>query len=35
VYYSGYPDQFFFMVLSGLGEFEKFCKTGPSPIGIP
>jgi len=35
VYYSGYPDQFFFMVLSGLGEFEKFCKTGSSPIGIP
>ncbi len=35
VYYPGYPDQFFFMVLSGLGEFEKFCKTGSSPIGIP
>ena len=23
-YYSGYPDEFFFRVLSGLGEFERY-----------
>ena len=34
-YYPDHPNEFFFMVLSALGEFEKFCKTGSSPIGIP
>ena len=34
-YYSGYPDSFFFRVLSGLGEFERFVKEANPSIGIP
>lgn len=26
-YYKGYPDEFFVLVLSGLGEFEKYVQT--------
>ena len=34
-YYAGYPDAFFFRVLSGLGEFERFVKECNPSIGIP
>ena len=34
-YYPGYPDSFFFRVLSGLGEFERFVKECNPSVGIP
>ena len=34
-YYSGYPNEFFFQVLSQLGEFERYLKVAGEPIGIP
>ncbi len=34
-YYDNHPNEFFFMVLSGLGEFELYMKSGSDPIGIP
>ncbi len=34
-YYKNYPDSFFFRVLSGLKEYEKYMKSSPGSIGIP
>ena len=34
-YYPNHPNEFFFMVLSGLGEFELYMKSSAEPIGIP
>ena len=34
-YYPNHPDEFFFLVLSGLGEFERYMKSSTYPIGIP
>ena len=34
-YYSGYPNEFFFQVLSQLGEFERYLKVAGEHIGIP
>ena len=34
-YYPNHPNEFFFMVLSGLGEFELYMKSSAQPIGIP
>ena len=34
-YYPNHPNEFFFLVLSGLGEFERYMKCASSPIGIP
>ena len=34
-YYPDHPNEFFFMVLSGLGEFELYMKSSTQPIGIP
>ena len=34
-YYTNHPNEFFFMVLSGLGEFERYMKCAATPIGIP
>ncbi len=34
-YYADLPDEFFFLVLSGLGEFERYLKSAGDPIGIP
>ena len=34
-YYPGYPNDFFFQVLSQLGEFERYLKVAGDPIGIP
>ena len=31
-YYPGYPDEFFFRVLSGLGEFELYMKAAAEAI---
>ncbi len=33
--YPNHPNEFFFMVLSGLGEFELYMKSCADPIGIP
>lgn len=34
-YYPNHPNEFFFLVLSGLGEFERYMKSCDDPIGIP
>ena len=34
-YYPNHPNEFFFMVLSALGEFELYMKSSADPIGIP
>lgn len=34
-YYPNHPNEFFFMVLSALGEFELYMKSSAQPIGIP
>ena len=35
-YYPDHPNEFFFLVLSGLGEFERYLKTAKDTnLGIP
>ena len=34
-YYAGYPNEFFFRVLSALGEFERYMKVSSDTLGIP
>jgi len=34
-YYPDHPDEFFFLVLSGLGEFERYMRTSKLNLGIP
>ena len=34
-YNPNHPNEFFFLVLSGLGEFERYMKCASTPIGIP
>ena len=34
-YYPDHPNEFFFLVLSGLGEFERYMRTSKLNLGIP
>ena len=34
-YYPDHPDEFFFLVLSGLGEFERYMRASKLNLGIP
>ncbi len=34
-YYPDHPDEFFFLVLSGLGEFERYMRASKINLGIP
>ncbi len=34
-YYPGHPNEFFFLVLSGLGEFERYMRASKLNLGIP
>ena len=33
-YYPNYPDEFFFRVISGLGEFERYLEVAGNPPGL-